>query len=312
MERIGTGRLFRFGVYEAVEVSGELRKQGRRLRLQGQPFQVLLMLLERPGEVVTREEIRQRLWPDGTFVDFDHGLNTAINKLRDCLGESASNPRFVETLAKRGYRFIAPVEVADNGGTPTASEVNQPSEPFPSPEPLPTQEPLPSPEALPSPEPLDAATASTAAFSQFLTQPHQLPQPSHGIVRKLFFLVQLMYLSFYLISLARLGEVGHLLADLPRHGWWIMVVLIVTAVVAIPARLYLMTAVLFKAPGLRENFLKLFPFLFPVDQLWALAPFLLLPQIGVGLALGVTAALLYVPFAQRSLILMGAGISRRT
>src|SRR5438105_15151964 len=102
--------LFRFGVYEADANTGELRKSGVRLRLQEQPFQVLLMLLERPGELVTREEIRQRLWPADTFVDFDHSLNTVINKLRETLGDSASNPRFVETLARRGYRFIAPVQ----------------------------------------------------------------------------------------------------------------------------------------------------------------------------------------------------------
>src|SRR5437660_10516877 len=110
--------LFRVGVYEADADTGELRKSGVRLRLQEQPFQVLLMLLERPGELVTREEIRQRLWPADTFVDFDHSLNTVINKLRETLGASASNPRFIETLARRGYRFLAPVEAA---GAPSVS-----------------------------------------------------------------------------------------------------------------------------------------------------------------------------------------------
>src|ERR1700733_6302842 len=105
------GKLYRFGAFEADEKTGELRKQGRRLAVQGQPLQVLLMLLSRPGELVTRTEIQQALWPDGTFVDFDHGLNTAINKIREALGDSAANPQFVETLAKRGYRFIAAVEI---------------------------------------------------------------------------------------------------------------------------------------------------------------------------------------------------------
>jgi DNA-binding winged helix-turn-helix (wHTH) protein len=102
-------RLYRFGIYEVDLRSGELRKNGTKLKLQEQPFQVLAMLLEHPGEVLTREQLRQRLWPADTFVDFDHSLNTAINKLRDALGDSAANPRFIETLAKRGYRFIAPV-----------------------------------------------------------------------------------------------------------------------------------------------------------------------------------------------------------
>src|SRR4029453_16975799 len=99
----------RFGTFEVDLESGELRRSGVRLKLQEQPFQLLAMLLERPGEVVTREALRERLWPADTFVDFDHSLNTAIKKLRQALGDSAENPRFVETLARRGYRFIAPV-----------------------------------------------------------------------------------------------------------------------------------------------------------------------------------------------------------
>ncbi len=102
---------FRFGLFEADSGSGELRKSGVRLRLQAQPFRVLLCLLERPGELVTREEIQNRLWGSETIVDFDHSLGTAINKLRDTLGDSAENPRFIETLARRGYRFLAPVTV---------------------------------------------------------------------------------------------------------------------------------------------------------------------------------------------------------
>src|SRR5580693_4305467 len=113
-----TNGIFRFGAYEAESGSGELRKSGVRLRVQEQPFQVLLMLLERPGEVVTREELRQKLWPADTFVDFDHGLNTVINKLREALSDSAANPRFIETLARRGYRFVAPVEFVEKQAAP--------------------------------------------------------------------------------------------------------------------------------------------------------------------------------------------------
>src|SRR5580765_3029625 len=103
-------RIARFGVFELDLGTGELRKGGVKLRLQGQPIQVLTLLLERAGEVVTREELRQKLWATDTFVDFDHSLNTAINKVRETLGDSASSPRYVETLARRGYRFIAPVQ----------------------------------------------------------------------------------------------------------------------------------------------------------------------------------------------------------
>jgi DNA-binding winged helix-turn-helix (wHTH) protein len=100
----------RFGVFELDLATGELRKAGLRLRLQEQPFRVLAMLLERPGELVTRDELRARIWAEAVFVDFEHGLHKAVNKLRVALGESADSPRFVETLARRGYRFIAPVE----------------------------------------------------------------------------------------------------------------------------------------------------------------------------------------------------------
>ncbi len=100
----------RFGVFDVDLHSGELRRQGVKVKLQQQPFQALVMLLERPGEVVTREELRKKLWPAQTFVDFDRGLNKAINRLREALGDDADNPRFIETLPQRGYRFIAPVE----------------------------------------------------------------------------------------------------------------------------------------------------------------------------------------------------------
>jgi Tol biopolymer transport system component/DNA-binding winged helix-turn-helix (wHTH) protein len=102
-------RVVRFGLFEADLKTGELRRNGSKVRLQGQPFQVLTVLLEQPGKVVTREELRSRLWPSDTFVDFDHSLNTAVRRLRDALGDSAENPRFVETVARRGYRFLAPL-----------------------------------------------------------------------------------------------------------------------------------------------------------------------------------------------------------
>ena len=101
-----------FETFELDLRAGELRKQGVRVKLQEQPFQILAMLLERPGQVVTREELRNRLWPSDTFVDFDHSLNKAINKLREALGDSADTPHFIETLAKRGYRFLG--NLADN------------------------------------------------------------------------------------------------------------------------------------------------------------------------------------------------------
>src|SRR6185503_20306663 len=100
----------RFGAFELDPTSGELLKRGVRFRLRDKPLQVLLALLERPGETVTRKELQERLWPGGTFVEFENGLNNAVSRLRDALGDSADNPRYIETLPRRGYRFIAPLE----------------------------------------------------------------------------------------------------------------------------------------------------------------------------------------------------------
>jgi DNA-binding winged helix-turn-helix (wHTH) protein len=99
----------RFGVFELDTESRELRKQGLKVRLQEQPFQILRVLLEHPGKVVTREELQQRIWPSDTFVDFDRGRYNAIKKIRDALDDSSESPRFIETLSRRGYRVIAPV-----------------------------------------------------------------------------------------------------------------------------------------------------------------------------------------------------------
>src|SRR6202161_4788289 len=119
--------LIRFGIFEVDLRAGVLRKNGLRVRLQEQPFQVLAMLMEHPGEVVGRQELQKKLWPTDTFVDFDHGLNKAINKLRDALGDSAESPRFVETIGRRGYRFLADVKAPD------AVPIRSPEKAAPSP-----------------------------------------------------------------------------------------------------------------------------------------------------------------------------------
>src|SRR5690348_2418385 len=106
----GRRRSIRFEDFEVDPASGELRKQGVKIKLQEQPFQALIALIERPGGVVTREELQERLWPPDTVVDFDRGLNKAINRVREALGDDADRPRFIETLPQRGYRFLARVE----------------------------------------------------------------------------------------------------------------------------------------------------------------------------------------------------------
>src|ERR1700726_1615111 len=123
MPGILPSNIVRFGIFEANLETGELRRNGARVKLQDQPFQLLALLLARPGEIVTREELRSQLWSDDTFVDFDHGLNAAIKRLRDALGDSADNPRFVETLSRRGYRFVAPAQAQTNEVTSVVSQL---------------------------------------------------------------------------------------------------------------------------------------------------------------------------------------------
>jgi len=279
-------RRFRFGVFEADSTLGELRRQGVRVKLNTQPFQMLLMLLARPGELLTREEIARALWPDGTFVDYEHGVNSAVNRIREALGDTAGNPRFVETLARRGYRFVAPVE---------RIVLNE------------ELAPAPESELSDSNQQTTVEGQSEPQFlSSILSSPEDLPRTSYPVVRTLFILLQLMYLSFYVGALANLAEIEDLVSALSKSTQ-ILTVLIVTAAIMIPVRAFVLSMVLFHAPGARRKFLKIWPFLLLLDLLWALAPFLLLHHISYGLALSCTALLVYSPFAQRSLVLMGAG-----
>ena len=117
-----SARLARFGVFEVDFRANELWRQGHRIRLQEQPCHVLETLLSRPGELVTREELHQRLWPNGTIVEFDHGINAVINRLRQALEDSAEEPRFIETLPRRGYRLIVPVEHVESAESVLPSE----------------------------------------------------------------------------------------------------------------------------------------------------------------------------------------------
>ena len=266
---------YRFGVFELDSLTGELRRKGMRIRLHQQPLQLLLLFIETPGALITRDQITATLWPDGTFVDYEHGVNSALNRLREALGDSARNPRFVETLARRGYRFLAPVEVV-------ATQPEVTSDPAPS-------EPEPKP----------------AFFETILATPADLPASHHQTARTLYLLLQLLYLGFYIGTLANLPEINELLSPLPQ-ATEIFLTLLLLAAVLIPPRLFLVSAILFRPPNIQSKLLTLWRWLLPMDLLWSLSPFLLLHHIPYGLALACSAILLYSPFAQRSLILMGA------
>jgi DNA-binding winged helix-turn-helix (wHTH) protein len=288
-------RRYRFGVFEADAATGELRRQGIRVKLNTQPFQLLCLLLERPGDLLTREEICRELWPEGTFVDYEHGVNSAINRIREALGDTAASPRFVETLARRGYRFVAPVERIAGTENPPSSSAELVARPVPDNPSL--------MEARPSSEPAEPPVSTSTGI---LATPHELPKLSNSASQTLFILFQVMYLSFYIGALANLAEIEDLFSALTKASQWI-IVLIVSAAVLIPVRAFVLCAVLLHAPGVREKFLKLWPALLVFDELWALAPFLLLHHINFGLALACTALLAWAPFVQRSLVLMGAG-----
>ena len=282
-------QVVRFGVFEVDLSAGELRKNGVKLRLQGQPFQVLTLLLERSGEVVTREDLQQKLWPSDTFVDFDHSLNTAINKVREALGDSASSPRYVETLARRGYRFIAPVQrEPENAAAAPTADTAPPTVISASPSSPPSSSTVP-----PGP---------TVAIHPEL----EVPIPRRSLTRGLFGLTQLMYLIFYLVALFRLRAVQSI-ADSFLPPWaatTLIVTVMITAGIGIPLRCYLLSAVGFDYQRLGDKFRQMFPFILALDQLWAVAPFLLMQQIGLGAAFAVSAALLYLPFSERTLIRM--------
>ncbi len=215
--------MFRFGVFELDGRTGELRKNGRNgPRLVGQPLELLLQLLERPGEVVSREELRRRLWPADTFVDYDHSLNAAVNKLREALNDTADNPRFIQTVPRRGYRFIAPVGLDG----PALSSFGAGIAP-------------------------DGAAAEDPSLHSVLSDPRDLPAIPNRYSRMLFGLLQTMYLSFYVLALANLRGVDASLGRLLPNPYWVLVLVIVTASAGIPVRLYLLaaTAFGFRGPG---------------------------------------------------------------
>ncbi len=276
---------YRFERFEADVNAAELRRNGTRLKLQMQPFQVLVALLERPQEVVTREELRLRLWPQDTFVDFDHGLNTAMAKLRDVLGDSAGSPRYIETIAKRGYRFLGDVQmIQEQASAPAAVPAGVPHSVAPA---------------------VSAQAGGAGSADRSAAAETGLPRARRGTSRLLFVLAQIMYLIFYVSALfdwQKLDQAAF--TTWPRAGQAVFVIYLVTALIGVAVRLYLITATAFDYHLLGEKYRILFPGLFLMDMIWALAPCLLAERMGWGLALGACAALIYMPFAQRVLVRM--------
>ena len=261
-------RFAEFGPYKADLRTGELRKHGIRLRLQEQPFQVLAMLLLNPGELVTREQLQKRLWPGDTFVDFDHGLNTAINKLREVLSDSSATPKYIETLPRRGYRFLASVEF-HNGSS-------------------------------------GEATSRTRGHSAFQAGSCNGPSRSAAFGGSRTFSA----LAGHVSGVLR----GHTDAARPHRGSGelfvsgggveVTVVALVSSVVGIAIRLFFFSGVALDSQRVGEIFLRVFPFVLFLDELWAMSPLLIWRELGAGIALAAVAALVWAPFAQRTLVRM--------
>ena len=276
----------RFDSFELDLETGELSKNGRHLRLQDQPARLLVLLARHAGKLVTRAEIREELWGEDQFVEFDHAINTAVKKIRTALDDDAEHPRLLETLPRKGYRFIGSVEhvspnaLADTGPSvdPVASE--------------PIEDPPRAGSNLGPPLTLmGSGAAETAVLSA-------------GVARVLFIVIQVGYLVLYCSTLYYIERLGGIFSEIfevtmPNH---ILSLIVITAMCGIAVRLYLVSSVGLAHPTAGRQFQRLFPALLFLDSLWAASPLLAGLSIGIGLALAATAGLAYLPFSQRTLI----------
>jgi len=273
----------RFESFELDCITGELFKDGSRVKFQDQPARLLILLVSRAGMLVTRDEIQEGLWEDGQFVEFEHAINVAVKKIREALGDDPLKPRMLETLPRKGYRFIAPVEAIENPAPVPVQEIISPSPP-------PVQAPIP--ERNPAPD------------ERTLELEFSLPETP---ARILFLAVQAMYLTLYSLALSHMYDVASVLGG--AGVGWLTVPLLVGAAGSIPVRLYLIFTVGLGHPAAGLKYRRMLPYLMPWDWIWAPSPFLAVHTIGPEWALVLTAVLVYPPISQ--LILMRSIDHRR-
>jgi DNA-binding winged helix-turn-helix (wHTH) protein len=281
MPHAGTAALLRFASFDLDLRTRELRQNGLPVKLQDLPMRLLMLLASRPGELVSREEIEKALWGGDQFVDFEHGINTAMRKIREALGDTTGAPRFIETLPRKGYRFVAPVEVL-NAGSASFTEAAGRQDPPVAESPV-----LPVAEA-------GSGGDDPHAMAYFL------PRTS---ARLLFLAIQAGYLGMYFAFLSQTDAAGEVLERLWQAPEALLPAAVVLAVCGVAVRLYLLTSFGVQHPAAGRQYGRLFPVLFVVDALWAAAPLLLARKIGLGLSLAAVAGLAYLPFAQRTLTL---------
>ena len=286
--------LLRFEGFELDLRTRELRRDGRLVKMQDLPIKLLALLASRPAELVNREEIEKALWGEDQFVDFEHGINTAMRKVREALGEDPEQPRFIETLPRKGYRFIAAVESVGADGIAggrsdqrmVAATAPEGGHPYTAPPVL--------RDLTGSKVPANDAIATTSPPDFLL---------SRSTARGLFLLVQAGYLTIYFATLYKIDSAEEVLLSVYGLGiQQIVVSIAILAMCGVAVRLYLLTTAGLNHPAAADKFQKLFPVLFLMDAIWAVAPLLLVRKIGIGLALASVAAMAYLPFAQRTLM----------
>ena len=300
----------RFESFDLDLQTRELRKNGRPIKLQDQPGKLLALLACHAGELVTRAEIEKALWRENEFVEFEHAVNTAIRKIREALGDDLERPRFIETLPRKGYRFIAAVETSALTGPQNRADKDA----MQAVQGLGNKVAVRSSSAGQVSEDntnaVSAEKASGVAAPQAasLTVPapavaetdFRLPRP---MARLLFLAVQGGYLAMYCAALYRAEAIEEVLARVfGGRAAVVAPLMLIVAMCGITVRLYLLSAVGLNHPAAGAKFLRLFPALFILDTLWAVTPLLLVRKIGYGLALGSIAPLAYLPFSQRTLV----------
>ncbi|MBI4463067.1 MAG: winged helix-turn-helix transcriptional regulator [Acidobacteria bacterium] len=291
----------RFESFELDLRTRELSKEGRPIKLQDKPAKLLALLASRPGELVTRAEIEKALWGDDEFVEFEHGINTAMRKIREALGDDLGKPRFIETLPRKGYRFIASVEAVPVSGAQNsfAADSRPPAQNLR--EKIPVRNHTSGASSL---QGVGDISSSPNSLSQSRAGPGEeefaLP---HRLSQGLFLMIQVGYLAIYSAALYYAESLEQTLTRVLRvPAGFALPLLIVCAMCGIAVRLYLLSSVGFGHPAAGEKFRRLFFPLFVLDTLWATSPLLLAGKIGPGLALACVAALVYLPFSQRTLV----------
>ena len=264
----------RFETFELDCGTGELFRDGTRLKLQDQPARLLILLVNRAGSLVTRDEIEKSLWEDGQFVEFEHAINVAVKKIREALDDDPVKPRLIETLPRKGYRFIAAVDqIMKPAESPAVESVQS------------LQKELIFPPA--------SLAEAGAADEATLEREFALPAAP---ARIMFIGVQAIYLTVYGLALVHMGDVASVMGE--AGIGWLAAPLLIGAAGSIPVRLYLIFTVGLGHPAAGMKYRRMLPYLMPWDWIWAASPFLALHKFGPEWALVLSAILVYPPISQ--------------